>query len=204
MRYFLFLLLGCVLFFSSAQADNLTAVGTGAAQFCCVDGSIMMDATQSTPWEDIDEIWWDWESDSTYDDGGDRDYYDVYPAEWSSGGAYYVTLKVINTTAEPDEFDTDTSEEPFYVGEPIIAASAWGGRDPLYVSFDASNSLPSELSQTYEWDFEYSGSFSPDATGATANYTYTPDDTYTVALRVTYDGNSSWVCTAYGQIVVTP
>jgi hypothetical protein len=78
MRYLILLILPCVLFFSSARADGLTAVGCGAAQFCCVGGSIMMDSTQSTPWADIDRIYWDREGDDTFESGGSEATYATF------------------------------------------------------------------------------------------------------------------------------
>lgn len=202
MRYPVILLLVCALFFSSAQADGLTAHGVGAAMFCCKDGYIMMDSTWSTPWADIDDIYWDRLGNGQNWTGGDKATYATYAMSWDHGGKYYPQLKVVDTNPDPPEYDIDTSMGPFYVGEPKIAASTWGGRAPLYVAFDGSNSLPSELSQSYEWDFEWNGTFSTDATGATVNHTYSAGS-YTVALRVTYGGNPAWVCTSYGQIDAT-
>jgi PKD repeat protein len=56
------------------------------------------------------------------------------------------------------------------------------------VNFDASGSSDADSDiTTYEWDFEYDGSFSPTATGTLASHTYGSAGSRSVALRVTDD-----------------
>ena len=54
---------------------------------------------------------------------------------------------------------------------------------------------------TYEWDFDYDGSFDPAATGATPSHTYAAPGRRTVALRVTDDdGLASALATATVEV----
>ena len=109
-------------------------------------------------------------------------------------------MKVADTD-EPGTSEDSLVAGPFYIGEPIIAASATFGHSPLYVEFDGTNSLPTSLTRTYEWDFSYDDQqgFNQEATGGTTNHTFY--STSTVALRVTYDG--AMVCMTTGVITVT-
>jgi len=58
----------------------------------------------------------------------------------------------------------------------------WGS--PIAFSGSASDPAGSNDVLTYEWDFDYSGSFSTDATGASPSHTYAAPGNYTAALRV--------------------
>jgi hypothetical protein len=164
----------------------------------------MMDATNSTPWNDINYIYWDWNSDSTYEVGGDRDTYKTYPATWSAGGEYYVTLLVVNTDVYPEDTDTDTSLVPFYIGQAILTASETTIRAGNSIDFDATFSLPSSLDQSYEWDWEYQGgAFNWSDDDGETTHLYNTPGTYYCYVRVKYDDNSDWKCTTYLQINVT-
>jgi glucose/arabinose dehydrogenase/PKD repeat protein len=68
-----------------------------------------------------------------------------------------------------------------------ISASPTTGNAPLAVSFDGRGSTdPEGRPLTYSWDLDGNGTFG-DATGATANWTYTSSGTYRPQLRVTDD-----------------
>ena len=86
---------------------------------------------------------------------------------------FFVTVPVPRFTANPN---------PVGIGEPV--------------TFDASASnhsnAPRDAIVQYEWDFDFDGTFSPDATGVTAATTYTtPDPAVEVALRVTDNNGAS-------------
>ena len=69
-----------------------------------------------------------------------------------------------------------------------ISANTTSGAPPLAVSFSAAGSTDPDAGDvsTYQWDFTNDGTF--DATGSTANHTYTSNGTYTARLRVTDSG----------------
>jgi PKD repeat protein len=54
-------------------------------------------------------------------------------------------------------------------------------------------------SYTYQWDFNYDGSFNTQSTLQNPTYTYTMDDTYTVAFQVN-DGTTTDLCTTTATI----
>ncbi|MBA6157359.1 PKD domain-containing protein, partial [Tenacibaculum sp. S7007] len=64
----------------------------------------------------------------------------------------------------------DGSNSTFYADPPYTLMTAPDFNDAIVL---------------YEWDFEYTGIFSTDATGVTSNYTYTTPGFVTTALRVT-------------------
>ena len=73
----------------------------------------------------------------------------------------------------------------------VINATPTSGGSPLAVAFDGSGSSdpnPGDV-LTYQWDFTNDGTF--DASGPTANFTYTSNGVYTAALKVTDSGNLS-------------
>jgi PKD repeat protein len=74
-------------------------------------------------------------------------------------------------------------------------------------SFDGSGSSAQAGAITsYEWDFEYAGSFTQEATGAVQSRAYGTAGTYVVALRVTatYADQSTKQSTATRSVQVTP
>ncbi len=70
-----------------------------------------------------------------------------------------------------------------------INATPTSGGSPLAVAFDGSGSTDPDQGDilTYQWDFTNDGTF--DASGPTANFTYTANGVYTAALKVTDSGN---------------
>jgi hypothetical protein len=74
-------------------------------------------------------------------------------------------------------------------------SGVWGS--PIAFSGSASDPAGSNDVLTYEWDFDYSGSFSADATGASPSHTYAIPGNYTAALRVSdEDGGTDSIRTA--------
>jgi len=70
----------------------------------------------------------------------------------------------------------------------MIDADSTGGRIPLAVNFDGSNSYDGNGPiVSYEWDFDNDGTI--DATGVTAGHTYESVGNYTCKLTVTDDDN---------------
>jgi len=65
------------------------------------------------------------------------------------------------------------------------------------LTFDGSGSTdPGNDIVSYEWDFDYDGSFNAEATGAIVAYVYTNDGVYTLALRVSDDNGATDIATA--------
>jgi PKD repeat protein len=76
------------------------------------------------------------------------------------------------------------------------------GVEPLTVNFQFTDLRGGTVTYTnYEWDFTGDGTY--DATGATANHTYPTDGAYDVVLRVTASGGATSVLRKTGYIVVT-
>lgn len=63
-------------------------------------------------------------------------------------------------------------------------------KEGMTVSFDASDSTPSDGSLTYRWNFDTEGSIDIDATGRTASWSFDEAKTYQVTLEVS-DGSKT-------------
>jgi PKD repeat protein len=145
------------------------------------DGSYDPDGGLITKYE------WDWNNDGTYDDTGD----DVYHS-FDTPGVYYVQFRVTD-----DEDATDELDSPIQVtienAAPIAEASANKYEVVINesVDFDGSASYDGDCDGeeivSYEWDFDYDGSFDVDKTGPTVSHSYTDPGVYYVQLRVTDD-----------------
>jgi hypothetical protein len=61
-------------------------------------------------------------------------------------------------------------------------SGTWG--NPIGFSGTATDPAGSHDTLKYEWDFDYSGSFGADTTGASPSHTYAEPGSYTAALRV--------------------
>lgn len=204
MRFLVSFIFACAVWLTSAEAlADVEAVGTADSFFTCVNGSIGFSAEDSTPEGELDYVWWDWNNDSTWDDYGPWDDYKSISHQWTSGGVYYVTVKVRDN--DTGEWDTDTGG-PFYVADPAIVADPTSGRRPLEVDFHTTDSLPGSISRSYAWDFIWDDEEipDPDSYEATPTYEYDePPGTYHCLVMVTYGGNSEWVCMDTVDITIT-
>jgi PKD repeat protein len=104
---------------------------------------------------------------------------------YTSPGTFDVSLTVTGPTT------SDTETKPGYVivtpPEEIAAefsANPQGGEVPLVVSF-TDESTSSGAITSWEWDFDYDGSFVADSTTQNPSHTYSSTGVYSVALRVT-------------------
>jgi PKD domain len=74
-------------------------------------------------------------------------------------------------------------------------SGTWG--DPIEFSGTATDPAGSNDTLTFEWDFDYSGTFSVDTTGASPSHAYAAPGSYTAALRVSdEDGGADSIRTA--------
>ena len=71
------------------------------------------------------------------------------------------------------------------------------GQIVFTASTDPGNDIVS-----YEWDWTYTGAFSPDDSGVLAYYTFPEDGLYTVALRVTDDNAAFDITTTTLSIAI--
>jgi uncharacterized repeat protein (TIGR01451 family) len=76
------------------------------------------------------------------------------------------------------------------------ANGPYSGNEGSPIVFSGSGADANGDPMTYEWDFDYSGGFTVDATGATVTTTFTDDLSHTVAFRVTDDDDASAIDTA--------
>ncbi|MEM6688057.1 MAG: PKD domain-containing protein [Planctomycetota bacterium] len=103
-------------------------------------------------------------------------------------GTYPVTVSV--TDGGDQTVVTDFDVVVNNVDPSDVSIDSISPESPLegdLISFTASASDVSADSLTFEWDFSYSGVFSPDATGASATHTYPDNGSYEVRLRVSDD-----------------
>ncbi len=74
-------------------------------------------------------------------------------------------------------------------------SGTWG--NPIEFTGTATDPAGSNDTLTFEWDFDYSGTFSADTTGASPSHTYAAPGSYTAALRVSdEDGGTDSIRTA--------
>jgi hypothetical protein len=94
----------------------------------------------------------------------------------------------VKVSADDGE-DTGSASKEVAIANVAPSGSAGGPYSGVWgssIAFSGSASDPAGSNDvlTYEWDFEYSGSFSVDATGASPSHTYAAPGNYTAALRV--------------------
>jgi PKD repeat protein len=145
------------------------------------------------------------------DNNGVDDAFDATPsltAEQIAGlglgvGTYTIRLAVTDTFGKRGTASTTLA---IYDNRPfaLISANPTSVTGGYPVTFQGSGSYhgrPDRGIVIYEWDFEYSGSFAPDAMGAVVSHTYSVLGTYVAALRVT--DNNVPAKTAISTVTIT-
>ncbi len=102
-------------------------------------------------------------------------------------GTYTIALRLTDSFGAAS---TATSTLTIYDNRPLASftASPNPAAPGQTINFDGSSShhgRPDRSIVSYEWDFDYSGTFSADATGSVVWYSYPTFGTRTAALRVT-------------------
>jgi PKD repeat protein len=110
---------------------------------------------------------------------------------WAAAGTYSVTLTVTDAGSPPLSATSNTVTVTVTANQAptITSASATpnSGNAPLTVSFSATASDPEGQPLSYQWDFQGDGTY--DATGATAQHTYTAAGHFDPVVRVS-DGTN--------------
>lgn len=162
-----------------------------------IGGTLTFDGTASfdpDPDGSISSYEWDFDHNGTFsaDETGGTVTHTFEDTTYDAGSTYYVALRVA---------DNDGAESLFVVvAVDVLAAGAnlppiadtGGPYDAVLseetITFDGSASAdPDGSINTYEWDFDYDGTFAADASTAEADYSYATSGEYNVALRVTDD-----------------
>ncbi|MBI2916545.1 MAG: DNRLRE domain-containing protein [Chloroflexi bacterium] len=117
-------------------------------------------------------------------------------------GDYVVALRLSSPSGGVSMVSADVS----IVNQPPVASvgGPYTARATVPIQFSGSATDPSDVDQnagfTYEWDYEYSGTFAADQSGfnlTSPSHAYTSIGNYTVALRVIdKDGGASTLSTA--------
>ena len=165
-----------------------TAVITGSPHSASENETILFDGSFSTdPGNDIVSYEWDWDYTGTFvaDATGA-----TATHAWPVSGTYTVALRVSD-----DDGAWDIVTGLVYIGNTPPTAKGGGpysGSEGVALTVDGSASTdPGGDIVSYEWDWDYTGTFVADAMGITATHTWGDNGTYTVALRVT-DDNGAW------------
>ncbi|WP_279244293.1 PKD domain-containing protein [Candidatus Litorirhabdus singularis] len=152
------------------------------------------DATGSTSSpDDIVLYEWDWNYDGSFNPSGDSGSTatHVYPQD----GNYTVAVRVTD-----DDGSTDIATLAVVVADTEPTAKVTG-TDTMVEgdtgNYDASeSSVPVGSIVSYQWDWDYSGTFAPSGdAGALQSHKYPEDGSYLVAVRVTDDDGSTAIAT---------
>lgn len=123
---------------------------------------------------------------------------------WNDDGVYTATLTVTD-----DDGGVGTDTLTMTVGD-LAPAVVLTGDDTLTEgdtgNFDASGSTSApDAIVSYEWDFDYDGTFDPSGdTGSTASFTYPDDGAFVTAVRVTDDDGSQSLATLNVSVANAP
>ena len=161
--------------------DEPTASFTHSPSKPAADEPVSFDATGSSDSDgSIEKFEWDWDGDGVFEATGETVNHSF---DW--GGAHDVTLRVTD-----DLGATGSMTSTIVVGndEPIAdfdVTPAQPDKD-IEAVFNGSLSVDGDGTiVSYEWDWTTDGTY--DATGETANHTFTARGDYNVTLRVTDD-----------------
>ncbi|MGB0526120.1 MAG: PKD domain-containing protein, partial [Flammeovirgaceae bacterium] len=148
----------------------------------CADSTVAFDAnTSSIASGSIVSYEWDFDFSGTFSaDATGITTNHIYPA----AGTYTAALRITS-----DNGCVDTVQQVIEIfPNPTASFTFSDVCADSTVNLDASaSSVATGSIASYEWDFDFTGTFSADATGVTANTTYATPGTYTVALRITTD-----------------
>ena len=152
----------------------------------CID--VELDASCSTdPDDDIALYEWDVFCD------GSIDYTSSDPTAtlpYANVGDYCVRLTVTDTTGLSDDFeDTITWTNALPTAVAVADANEIEVGDEVHFSGSGSfdNDCGGVSIDLYEWDFDYDGTFNPEATGETTSHIFTVAGLFLVQLQVTDD-----------------
>lgn len=137
---------------------------------------------------EIEEFWWDWDNDGTYDESGE-----LVSHSWDIAGEHPVMLKVIDDEGQEGELYTPLlvvveNIPPVAVAEaPEAVDNKWWINTPL--NFDGSGSYDPDCEEeeivNWEWDWENDGVY--DDEGIAAVHSFELEQEYEIQLRVTDD-----------------
>ena len=122
-------------------------------------------------------------------------------------GEHTVTLTVTDQAGQPDSATATVTLSANNPPVPDAGADQAIDGDPncgffcaYEFSFDGSGSTDDHGIFTYEWDFDYDGTFNSSATGISVTHTYNRAGAHTVALRVTDHALQSAITTISATI----
>ena len=156
-------------------------------QTVCEDVHLYDDGSYDPDGGSIQLFEWDIDNDGTYEYTGSGIYY-----AWTVPGTYYVQMRVTD-----DEGATDTLNTPLeiHITNALPSAYATVDKDTAEIGelfyFDGSgshdNDCDGQVITTWEWDFDYDGTFDLDDNGKNVSHAYDTPGDYQIMLRVTDD-----------------
>ncbi len=186
-----------------AAADGLPLANFAGPASIGVGDSASFDGSASTTQDEtIATYEWDYNYDGANFDVDDNGI--AVSTAFTQAGQYVVALRITVTYADSST-STDLATQAVTVlanQAPVAAISASSFGDVGQVlNFDGTGSFDLDGTiTTYEWDFDYSGTFGADANGPSVNYAYPAAGAFTVALQVTDDDSATGLITHDVQI----
>ncbi len=148
--------------------------------------TITFNSTSTDPDGTVASYAWDTNDDGQYDDGTGSS----VQAAFSGAGSHTVRLRITDDDGAPAtaQLVVDVGNRPPSAGFNFAPSAPATGDQ---VTFTSTSSDPDGPLAAQEWDLDNDGQFD-DATGATAQKSFSDNGTYTVKLRVTdSDGDSA-------------
>jgi len=128
---------------------------------------------------------WDWDNDGVYDEEGAS-----VSHAWNQVGTNQVGFKVTDDEGDSNEIDLEVEIQnalPTAMAQADLS-DVPVGQSVHFTSVGSQDNDCGDASITlYEWDFNYDGSFSADAEGASVDHSFSSGGNYSVMLRVTDD-----------------
>jgi PKD repeat protein len=190
---------------SVTQIDESPSATLDAPGTAIVNESVTLDASGSTPADQIAEYRWDFDGDGTIDANTTSPTTDH---AYGASGTYEPTVTVVNgsggTASASTSVTVESANAP--VDEPPSAALDTLGTVIVNesVTLDASGSTDDEAIVEYRWDFNGDGTDEETTANATATHTYTELGEYQPTVTVVDASNQTAAASAVVDVTEQP